>query len=113
MTDAEQKLWHRLRRKQLLGVQFFRQRPMGEYIVDFYAPTIKLVIELDGSQHHEQDAIHYDSSRTSYLNSLGINVLRFDNLQALNETDSVLEMIYYFIQRKIPPGPAPETTGKT
>ena len=113
MTDAEQKLWHRLRRKQLLGVQFFRQRPIGEYIVDFYAPTVKLVVELDGSQHREQDAIHYDSSRTSYLNSLGINVLRFDNLQALNETDSVLEMIHHFLQRKIPPGPAPEKTGKT
>ena len=113
MTDAEQKLWHRLRRKQLLSVQFFRQRPIGEYIVDFYAPTMKLVIELDGSQHQEQDAIHYDSSRTLFLNSLGLNVLRFDNLQALNETDSVLEMIYHFIQHKIPPGPVPETTGKT
>ena len=107
MTDAEQKLWHRLRRKQLLGVQFFRQCPIGKYIVDFYAPTVKLVIELDGSQHQEQDAIHYDSSRTAFLNSLGLNVLRFDNLQALNEPDSVLEMIDHFIQHKIPPGPVP------
>ena len=100
MTDTEQKLWYHLRRKQLLGVQFFRQRPIGEYIVDFYAPTIKLVIELDGGQHQELDAIHYDSVRTGYLTSLGLNVMRFDNLQALNETDNVLEMIHQFIQRQ-------------
>ncbi len=106
MTDAEQKLWYYLRRKQLLGIQFYRQRPLGEYIVDFHAPEIKLVIELDGSQHQEQDAIHYDSVRTAYLISLGLNVMRFDNLQAINETDSVLEMIHQNIrdrQSLLPP----------
>ncbi len=100
MTDAEQNIWHHLRRKQMFGIQFYRQRPLGEYIVDFYAPTIKLAIELDGSQHQEQDAINYDSLRTTYLESLGLKVMRFDNLQALNETDSVLEMIHRFIQRQ-------------
>src|SRR4051794_4161542 len=53
MTDAEQRLWFRLRRKQLEGVQFYRQKPIGPYIVDFFAPTIDLVIEVDGSQHFE------------------------------------------------------------
>ncbi len=100
MTDAEQKLWHHLRRRQLHDVQFFRQRPIGEYIVDFYAPTIKMVIELDGSQHQEHGAINYDALRTAYLESLGLTVMRFDNLQALNETDSVLEMIHQFAQRQ-------------
>ena len=97
MTDAEQKLWYHLRRKQILGVQFFRQLPIGEYIVDFHAPLMKLVIELDGSQHLERDAISYDTIRTSYLKSLGFSVMRFDNLQVLNETQSVLETIHQFI----------------
>ena len=100
MTDAEQKLWYHVRQKQILGVQFFRQRPIGEYIVDFYAPSIKLVLELDGSQHMEHGAIGYDSIRTSYFESLGLSVMRFDNLQILNETDSVLDMIYRFISVK-------------
>ena len=96
-TDAEHRLWCHVRRKQILGVQFFRQRPIGEYIVDFHAPTAKLVIELDGSQHQEDRAIIYDSTRTAYLESLGLSVMRFNNLQIFNETDSVLEMIYRFI----------------
>ena len=97
MTDAEQRLWHHLRRKQLFNVQFLRQLPIGEYIVDFHAPTVQLVVEIDGSQHMNNDAIAYDSSRTIHLESLGMHVLRFDNLQVLNETNSVLEMIYRVI----------------
>ena len=97
MTDAEQKLWYHVRRKQILGVQFFRQRPIGEYIVDFHAPTVKLVIELDGSQHMEDHAIGYDSIRSAYLEKLGLRVLRFNNLQVLNETESVLDVINRFI----------------
>lgn len=97
MTDAEQKLWYHLRRKQILGIQFYRQRPLGEYIVDFHAPEIELIVELDGSQHQEHGAINYDVLRTAYLKSLGLSVMRFDNLQALNETDSVLEMIHQYI----------------
>ena len=50
MTDAEHRLWFRLRRKQLLGVQFYRQKPIGKYIVDFYSPAVALVIEVDGGQ---------------------------------------------------------------
>ena len=50
-TDSEEHLWTRLRRKQLLGIQFYRQKPLGDYIVDFYAPKVKLVVEVDGSQH--------------------------------------------------------------
>jgi very-short-patch-repair endonuclease len=52
-TDAELHLWHRLRRKQILGVQFYRQKPIANYIADFYAPVAKLVVELDGAQHWE------------------------------------------------------------
>lgn len=100
MTDAEQALWHRLRRKQLRDTQFFRQRPIDKYIVDFYAPMAKLVIELDGSQHQRDDALSYDTSRTAYLESIGIQVLRFDNLQVLNEIEGVLEVILQSIDHR-------------
>ena len=55
MTDAEQLLWSRLRRKQILGVQFYRQKPLANYIVDFYCAAANVVIELDGSQHYEPE----------------------------------------------------------
>ncbi len=97
MTDAEQRLWHHLRRKQLLDIQFLRQRPLGKYIVDFHAPMVKLVVEIDGSQHMENDAMAYDSVRNTYLETLGLTVLRFDNLQVLNETDGVLEKIHQYV----------------
>ena len=59
---------------------FYRQRIIGEYIVDFYYPAVKLVIEIDGSQHYEEDAIEYDTIRTSYLEGLGLTVKRFTNM---------------------------------
>ncbi len=94
MSDAAQKLWFQLRRKQICGIQFYRQRPTGKYIVDFYAPTVKLIIEVDGSQHQEETNKKYDRERTEYFNSLSLQVMRFDNLQCLNETHHVLNMIH-------------------
>ena len=93
MTEAEQLLWMHLRRKQVRGVQFYRQKPIGNYVVDFYAPRAKVVIEVDGSQHLQPDAAKADAKRDRYLSTLGLNVLRFDNLQVLRETDSVLDAI--------------------
>jgi very-short-patch-repair endonuclease len=60
LTDSEQLLWARLRRKQILSVQFYRQKPLGEYIVDFYAPSARLVVEVDGAQHLEAAQVKYD-----------------------------------------------------
>jgi very-short-patch-repair endonuclease len=97
MTDAEQRLWQGVRGKQILGVQFYRQRPVGPFIVDFLAPSVQLVVEVDGSQHLEQDAIEEDRKRTSFLESKDFTVLRFGNLQVLNETAAVLETIFRFI----------------
>jgi len=77
-TGAEELLWYRIRRKQILGVQFNRQRPIAGYIVDFYGVEAKLVIELDGSQHFEPDALAYDLERTKVLESLGLKVIRFE-----------------------------------
>ena len=93
MTDAEQLLWSRLRRKQILGIQFYRQKPIGQYIVDFYAPVVKLVIEADGSQHLEEEHREYDTVRDVFLTETGLLVLRFDNRQVLTETNAVMEEI--------------------
>ena len=70
LTDAEQCLWRRLRRKQILDVQFYRQKPIGNYIVDFYAPAARLVVEVDGSQHVELAQAKYDERRSKYLENL-------------------------------------------
>ncbi len=94
LTDSEQLLWSRLRRKQLLDVQFYRQKPIGKYIVDFYAPKAKLIIEIDGSQHFEENHKQRDITRDEYLQAQGLKVLRFDNLQVLNALTSVLEVIF-------------------
>jgi very-short-patch-repair endonuclease len=93
MTDAEQMLWHHLRRKQIQGVQFYRQKPLLSFIVDFYCPAAKLVIELDGSQHFEAGHQAKDQARDAALAGLGLRVLRFDNRQVLLETDAVLAVI--------------------
>ena len=78
LTDAEQKLWFHLRRKQIGGIQFYRQRPIGEYIVDFVAPSAKLVVEVDGSQHADVQVQKNDAMRTTFLTTQGFHVMRFD-----------------------------------
>ncbi len=101
LTDSERALWWRLRGKQLGGVQFYRQKAIGDYIVDFYAPKAKLVIEIDGSQHFEAQQAEKDKKRDEYLGSLGLMVLRFDSRQALKETEGVLEVIYRTVKDRI------------
>jgi len=97
-TDAELHLWYRLRRKQILGVQFYRQKPIGNSIADFYAPAAKLVVELDGAQHLELGQAKYDAQRTRDLEQQGLKVLRFDDRQALLQTESVLEAIFQAVK---------------
>ena len=92
-TNAEQRLWHRLNRRQLLDVRFYRQRPLGSYIVDFYSPNLRLVIEVDGSQHLAPEGQQYDHHRDAWLRQQGLTVIRFDNLQVLQHTDAVVEAI--------------------
>jgi len=101
MTDSERKLWSRLRGKQVLGIQFYRQKPIGNYIVDFYAPKVKIVIEVDGSQHVEKINKIKDAARDKFLKSQGLDVLRFNNLQVLKEIDSVGEVIYREVADRI------------
>ena len=101
MTDAEQCLWWRVRNKQICGAQFYRQKPLLSFIVDFYCPKAKLVIELDGGQHFEQEHLAKDRERDLQLASIGLKVLRFDDRQALMETSAVLEVIYAEVVRRL------------
>jgi very-short-patch-repair endonuclease len=103
MTEAEQLLWSRLRRKQLLGVQFYRQKPIGNFIVDFYAPAVSLVIEVDGCQHLEPEHWQQDKIRDQYLVERGLVVLRFDNRQVLREGDAVVEKILCWMRERLNP----------
>ena len=101
MTDSEKAIWSRLRNRQILGLQFYRQKPIGTYIVDFYAPKAKLVIEIDGSQHMEEIYIKKDNRRDDYLASIGLKILRFNNREVLKETDAVIEIIYQMIEAQL------------
>jgi len=98
MTDSERVLWARLRGKQLLGLQFYRQKPIDDYIVDFYSPKAKLIIEIDGSQHLGSHHAEKDRYRDERLRRLGLKVIRFNSRQVLEETEAVLEVIYQFIR---------------
>lgn len=96
MTKEERRLWYYcLRGRQ---EKFYRQRIIGNYIVDFYCAKLKLAIELDGSQHFEAEGLAYDARRTAYLNSLGIEVIRFANNDVSQRFDSVCEAIEYKIR---------------
>ncbi len=101
MTDAEQLLWRRLRRKQILGLQFYRQKPILNFIVDFYCSAVNLVIECDGGQHYIDDGLAADKIRDNALSELGLIVLRFSNSQILTETDAVVERIYCVARRRM------------
>ena len=101
MTDAERNLWKLLRGKQILGVQFYRQKPIGNYVVDFYAPAIKLVIEVDGSGHLEEDSQKQDRERDAVLVNKGLLVLRFDNIQVLQQLNSVGEEIFKEVSNRL------------
>ena len=99
MTDAEVALWAKLRRRQLNDLQFRRQKPIGNFIVDFYCPSANLVIEIDGGQHYTQEGQAYDAERDTDLRSLGLEVLRFSNIDVLGNLDGVIEEIVRYLER--------------
>ena len=93
MTDAEISLWSKLRRKQLYRLQFCRQKPIGNFIVDFYCPKVRLVIEVDGGQHYQEQGMARDAARDRYLSGLGLEVIRFSNRDVLYNLDGVMAVI--------------------
>ena len=93
MTKEEKRLWYDFLKD--LPVQFKRQKMIGHYIVDFYCAKLKIVIELDGSQHYEEDNIEYDKQRTEFLNELGITVLRYSNVEINTNFQGVCTDLMY------------------
>jgi len=98
MTDAEARPWRRLRKKQLRNCQFYRQRIICNYIVDFYCPEAKLVVEIDGGQHYSDEGIREDKLRDGHLADLGLTVLRFSARDVMQNLEGVLDSIYERLQ---------------
>ena len=109
-TDAEKKLWTILRNRQSGGVKFRRQFPVGGYILDFYCPEYMVGIEADGGQHYENEGRVRDEFRTRELIRLGIEIMRFSDIEILANIDGVYEVIQRAIEKKRQPphlGPLP------
>jgi len=112
MTDAERRLWYRLRAHRFEGYKFKRQVPIGKYVVDFACLNHGLVVELDGGQHAQSDR---DFARDEFLRAKGFRVLRFWNNDALNNSGGVLDEILKVLRgqactpspgaRRAPPSP--------
>jgi very-short-patch-repair endonuclease len=99
MTPAERKLWYQY--SIIFQFKVYRQRPIDYFIVDFYCPSLKLVIEVDGESHYTDEGKDYDRERTQRLEGYGIKVIRFSNQEVLNEFEGVCDEI----ERMILPNP--------
>jgi len=100
-TLSEVLLWDQLKNRKMRGYQFMRQKPIGNHIVDFYCSKLKLVIEIDGESHI--DKFNEDKIRQQKLESSGISLLRFSDLDIKNNMDGVLKEIEMWIEEKQPP----------
>ncbi len=99
MTPHERKLWFLFLRKY--PVKIYKQRIIGNYIVDFYCASANLVIEVDGSQHYEPHGLAYDAQRSAFLSALGLEILRFSNRDIDRDFSSVCEQIDITIQTRL------------
>ncbi|MGA1410764.1 MAG: endonuclease domain-containing protein [Prochlorotrichaceae cyanobacterium] len=91
LTPAEERLWNALRGRKLKGLRFRCQHPVGRFILDFYCPSCKLVVEVDGGIHDQQQ--DYDKARSDRLEAFGYKVLRFTNDAVMNDLSNVLSEI--------------------
>ncbi len=98
MPVAEQKIWYYLRARNLNNYKFRRQFSIGNYIVDFFCPELKLSIEIDGDSHFSDiEVVNYDKQRTIFLNKQGIKVVRFTNDEVENNIEAVIEKILEYL----------------
>ena len=104
---AETILWQRLRRKQIRDLKFHRQYGIGNSVVDFYCPEIKLVIEVDGDTHYQPGALPKDLLRSNKLQELGLVVLRFDNNDVYDNLSGVMDKIYEVANNFLTPSNLP------
>jgi very-short-patch-repair endonuclease len=98
-TLSEILLWEELKGRKMLGYRFLRQKPIGEYIVDFFCNKLRLVIEIDGDSHNEQ-SFENDLNRQNWLESIGLFILRFDDLEVKKDMDNVLMATEGWIRNK-------------
>jgi len=99
MTEAEKEIWYNvLRNKSFTKLRFLRQRPIGNFIVDFYCAKLKLVLEIDGDSHAEQE--EYDTERTSFFEGYGIKVIRFNNSDILQNLSGVYEILLKEVRKR-------------
>ena len=103
VSDYEKILWRKLRRSQL-GVKFRRQYGIGRYVVDFFCPSIKLAIEIDGESHGEDNNPQYDKRRQEYIEAFGIHFLRFSNMDVRDNLEDVLLVIMRDIKQNMASG---------
>jgi len=96
-TEAEKRLWFKLRDNQIYGLKFRRQEPIGNFIVDFVNYDKKVVIEIDGGPHRGKETARYDQQRTQCLETEGFKVLRFWNSEIIDNLDKVVEKIKSFL----------------
>ena len=106
-TDTERNLWRHLRNRNFAGYKFRRRHPLDSYVIDFYCPAAKLAIELDGGGHNYRPGRIRDRTRSEFLASQGIIVLRFWNHQVRRELDSVLKAIWFALEERCPAKPSP------
>ncbi len=106
-TDAERKLWSLLRNRQLAKVKFRRQFPVDRHILDFYSPEYKLGIEADGGQHYSDEGKAKDELRTGKLAEHGIQILRFSDLDILQNIEGVYQVILKTIEGMKKKSPSP------
>ena len=99
-TPEEAVLWTQIKSRKIKGYKWRRQHPIGSYILDFYCPEAKLCIELDGAAHYTYSGAREDNIRTSFLNSKGIKVIRFENRLIWDNIDYVLEIIELKLENK-------------
>lgn len=111
LTSAEATLWKHLQRKQLSGRKFRRQHSIENFIVDFYCPQEQLIVELDGAYHLDFAQQNYDLERTIRLESLGFNIIRFENKLIFENLPFVLEEISRNFKNQPPPRLHPEVSG--
>jgi very-short-patch-repair endonuclease len=104
MTPSEKLLWERLRKKNISGLQFRRQHPIGFYIADFYCHEIRLVIEVDGLIHNKQQQKEHDDNRSAEMDRLGIKVIRLSNDEVKNHIGYVMKRIHDEISKLLVQG---------
>ena len=94
-TKSEIILWNQLKGSQVNGFRFIRQKPIGDYIVDFYCKEVGLVIELDGLSHQYNEVMDLDERKQSYLESIGLKVIRFEDEDVIRDLPNVMRVIEY------------------